>query len=65
MNPLLLFLAFLGASVPIVTVTTCLAYPDDGDARRQFPRRLVGFVVSCLALGAVLWLLQFLIVDRG
>jgi hypothetical protein len=63
MNPLLLFLAFLGAAVPIVAVTTCLAYADDGEARRHFPRRLMGFVVSCLVLGAVLWLLQVLIVD--
>jgi hypothetical protein len=64
-NPLLLFLAFLGAAVPIVAVTTCLAYPDDALARAHFPRRLIGFVASCSALGALLWLLQWLLIDVG
>jgi hypothetical protein len=65
MNPLLLVLAFLGAALPIVAVTTCLAYPDDGLARAHFPRRLIGFVGSCLTLGALLWLLQWLFIDVG
>lgn len=65
MNPLWLFLAFLAAAVPIVAVTTCLAYADDAQARAHFPRRLLGFVASCLALGALLWLLQVLLVDAS
>lgn len=65
MSPLWLLLAFLAAAVPIVAVTTCLAYPDDGQAWAHFPRRLLGFVGSCLVLGALIWLLQVLFVDAS
>ena len=54
-GPLVHLLLFLVASLVIVLIGTLFAESDDSAARREFPRRLIKFLVGCsIVLGIML-----------